>query len=262
MGQHHGGGQPHIAGTDHRGAHGPRLGGGPVHRDPPGRAAVAVAWVGAGAGAGSGGGVDQSTPTASTRRSRASCQSGIAASRQTQGGVVEHRVGGRGAVRGGSRSAVAIGSTRRVVAGGLKDGSCEPEPGRRSGVGDVERPREAIGGQHGQDPRQVGGEGRDTPVGRRRSAAVRSRRQAQHGAHHVGTVRAAHPRGAHHRGPQGRARARRRACYARTPTAGWGGPTPRRHGRRCRRRRSRSTRTRRGRPTGGPPRRCGGCRGR
>ena len=86
-----------------------------------------------------------SRASASASRERGSPTAGAALS--------STELAGRGAGRGGSSSAVAMGSTRsRVVAGGRQDGPGEPEPGGHALVGDVEHARAAIGGQDGPAP--------------------------------------------------------------------------------------------------------------
>ena len=205
-----------------------------------------------------------------TSRSRASVHSGSKGSPDSRSAALSSReLAGRGAGRGGSSSAVAMGSTRSgswPAAASIGPG--EAEPGGLALVGHVEGARPAVERQADHGPGQVGGEGRARRAGRRRSAAEPrvGGGQAQDGLDHVGAVGAAHPgrpdhggRGAGEASDLGLAaqlaapvdRARVRA-----------GPTRRRAGRGCRRRRSRSRRRPGGPRSGAPPRPCCGCRGR
>ena len=114
-----------------------------------------------------------------------------------------------------------------IVPGGLEHRPGEPVPRGHARVGDVERPGQPLGGQHRQDAGQIGGEGGAAPLVVDEAQRSRPLGQAQHGPHHVGAVRAAHPRRPHDRRRRGRARARRRACSARRPTSDWARPTRR-----------------------------------
>ena len=118
---------------------------------------------------------------------------------------------GRGAGRGGSRSAVAIGSTRSGSwPGGGQDRPGEAEPGGLPLVGHVEGARTPVEGQPDHGPGQVGGEGRaavlvvDEPQRRRRVGGG----QPQDRLDHVGAVGAADPGRAHDGGRRRRPAAR------------------------------------------------------
>ncbi len=97
-----------------------------------------------------------------TSRASASCQSGRRGRPDRRRAALSRtELAGRGAGRGGSSSAVVIGSTAaRVVAGGREDRPGEAVPGGHSLVGHVESAGEPLGGQHRERPGQVGGEGR------------------------------------------------------------------------------------------------------
>ena len=171
---------------------------------------------------------------------------------QAQRHVVEHRVGRAGRQRGGSSSAVPMGSDPLGVGAGLgQDRPHETPPGRGAAVGHVEDAGPAVEPERHDGRRQVGREGGRARAGRRRSAARPRRRP--------GAVRSrpCWRRGRRTASSSARwwtragTRARPPAWRRRRPRSGSGRPTPGRGGRPCRRRRSRWTRRRRARPPGG-----------
>ena len=202
----------------------------------------------------------------STRRPSASVHSGRRGIPDRRRAALSSReLAGRGAGRGGSRSEVAMGSTRSGSSpAAARVARAKPNQVVSPLVGHVEHPRTPVEGQADHGPGQVGGEGGaavlvvDEPEG----AVGIGSGQPENGLDHVGAVGAAHP-GRPHDGGGGTGHGRpprspHRACSVRTPSGARGCPIRHRAGPACRRRHSRWRCRPGGRPRRPPPRpRCG-----
>ena len=170
---------------------------------------------------------------------------------------------GRGAGRGGSRSAVVIGSTRlRVEARGGEHRPGELVPRHRALVGDVEQPGAPLDHEAAHRAGEVGGEGRVAPLVVDERAAGRAPEPAAGSSSPCCRRGTRTPTRCARSCRRRRAPPRRRASSGRTPTSGSARPTRRTGRPSCRRTRSRSRRSRGRRRPGSRPRRCTGCRAR